>query len=100
MQNDIEGFEPPKHGYLLGWAKQGELSLAHKKCINFMNIQTWHRERPMSPHDAILNSASSDLLIRCLSTEPQRINVGESGLDNDVYIQQLDSYLKISSMRF
>ena len=40
LQNDIEGFEPPKHGYLLGWAKQGELSLAHKKCINIMNIQT------------------------------------------------------------
>ena len=54
----------------------------------------------MSPNDVILNSASSDLLIRCSSTEPQGINVGETGLDNDVYIQQLDSYLKISSMRF
>ncbi|RMX46628.1 hypothetical protein pdam_00012411 [Pocillopora damicornis] len=27
LQNDIEGFEPPKHGYLLGWAKQGVLLL-------------------------------------------------------------------------
>lgn len=26
LTSDIDGFQAPKHGYLLGWAKQGELS--------------------------------------------------------------------------
>jgi len=25
LENDIEGFQAPKHGYLMGWAKQGKL---------------------------------------------------------------------------
>lgn len=24
LENDIEGFQAPKHGYLMGWAKQGK----------------------------------------------------------------------------
>lgn len=27
LTNDIEGFQAPKHGYLMGWAKQGELHI-------------------------------------------------------------------------
>ena len=26
LTNDIEDFQPPKHGYLMGWAKQGRYS--------------------------------------------------------------------------
>lgn len=26
LTSDIDGFQAPKHGYLVGWAKQGELS--------------------------------------------------------------------------
>ena len=26
LTSDIDGFQAPKHGYLMGWAKQGEFS--------------------------------------------------------------------------
>ena len=42
LENDIEGFQRPNHGYLVGWATQGKVSFhkQRKKPIFFSEYQT------------------------------------------------------------
>jgi len=61
LENDIEGFQAPKHGYLMGWAKQGVLLL--NACLTVVASQAnSHKDKGWEKFtDAVIRWINSNL---------------------------------------